>query len=539
MRLLRQLHRRLPDRRADVPLRARAPRGGRVARGRADGDRDDLPVLRRRLHPRAPRAGQRDRQGDEPATTTTSRAATSASRAASASSTSRRATRRRRGLSPGRAPATSPLATSDDRPVVAASRESRPSGAIRADGARRPRRSRHGRPRSASRRSSSGRSGASPTSSHVVVAPLERARAARRGAPRGRARARSTTRSEAAGAACPPGAPRRLVDVDADPADHRAAGRLEQDPGDLPPADEHVVRPLDSLARARGRARSPPRPRARRRARAARAGAPAAGRSSSERRSDRPGDVAPTHRPLPAAAAGLVLGHGDGALRQHRRRAARPGSRRTPRSSGTAARSARAAAARRRRPSAVVCDPSRASVVVRRVAAAALHARPAALRRRAAARARRAVGCVGTRRRSTRSASASFATSRSTASSRLRAWLRSSCATARSTGAGPRDHARRFCASVSDVDASTSKTASTRVSALFACWPPGPDERETRSSISPGSMETERVTRIDSRRHGVHSPGRRRGAARLRRGDPRRARGGRAAPRRRATRSGS
>ena len=38
LRLLRQLHRRLPDRRADVPLRARAARGGRLARGRPDRD---------------------------------------------------------------------------------------------------------------------------------------------------------------------------------------------------------------------------------------------------------------------------------------------------------------------------------------------------------------------------------------------------------------------------------------------------------------------------------------------------------------------
>ena len=38
LRLLRQLHRRLPDGRADVPLRARAARGGRLAGGRPDGD---------------------------------------------------------------------------------------------------------------------------------------------------------------------------------------------------------------------------------------------------------------------------------------------------------------------------------------------------------------------------------------------------------------------------------------------------------------------------------------------------------------------
>ena len=62
----------------------------------------------------------------------------------------------------------------------------------------------------------------------------------------------------------------------------------------------------------------------------------------------------------------------------------------------------------------------------------------------------------------------------------------------------PGSSTRRFCASVSDADAATSKSASTRVSVLFACCPPGPDDRETRSSISSGSSETERVTRIDS-----------------------------------------
>src|SRR5436190_9291466 len=51
---------------------------------------------------------------------------------------------------------------------------------------------------------------------------------------------------------------------------------------------------------------------------------------------------------------------------------------------------------------------------------------------------------------------------------------------------------------VSDCEASTSKVATTRVSVRCACWPPGPLERDVLSSISPGGMETERVTRIDS-----------------------------------------
>ena len=77
-------------------------------------------------------------------------------------------------------------------------------------------------------------------------------------------------------------------------------------------------------------------------------------------------------------------------------------------------------------------------------------------------------GRVATRRRGTASASRSFWTSRSTASSRFRDWLRSSCATARSTGPA-RATTRRFCVSVSAVDASTSNSASTRVDDFWAC----------------------------------------------------------------------
>jgi HAD superfamily hydrolase (TIGR01458 family) len=108
-----------------------------------------------------------------------------------------------------------------------------------------------------------------------------------------------------------------------------------------------------------------------------------------------------------------------------------------------------------------------------------------------------AVGFVATRRRSTFSASRSCATSRSVASSRLRHWLRSSCATARSV-APAFATARRFCASLSAEDPWTRKVASTRVSDVFACWPPGPLEREKRSSISLTGRTTDRVTRIDS-----------------------------------------
>src|SRR5436190_15096542 len=96
-----------------------------------------------------------------------------------------------------------------------------------------------------------------------------------------------------------------------------------------------------------------------------------------------------------------------------------------------------------------------------------------------------------------RSASRSAATSRSVASSRLRSWLRSSCATARRTGPAFAT-TRRFCTSDNAVDASTSNTASTRVSDFCACWPPGPLEREVRSTISASGRATLFVTRIDS-----------------------------------------
>src|SRR5437588_10693678 len=104
---------------------------------------------------------------------------------------------------------------------------------------------------------------------------------------------------------------------------------------------------------------------------------------------------------------------------------------------------------------------------------------------------------LATRRRGTFSASRSDATSRSIASSRLRSWLRSSCATARNTGPAFAT-TRRLCASDRAVDASTSNTASTRVSDFCACWPPGPLEREVRSWISASGRTTLLVTRIES-----------------------------------------
>ena len=57
---------------------------------------------------------------------------------------------------------------------------------------------------------------------------------------------------------------------------------------------------------------------------------------------------------------------------------------------------------------------------------------------------------------------------------------------------------RRFCVGVSADERSTSNSASTRDSVFWACCPPGPLEREKRSSISDVGMETDRVTRIES-----------------------------------------
>ena len=102
LRLLRQLHRRLPDRRADVQVRVRHARGRDLGRVGPDRDRHDLPVLRRRLRGQPPRPGRPDRQGDLADSTRRSPTATCASRAASASnsSTTGRARARRRSASP-------------------------------------------------------------------------------------------------------------------------------------------------------------------------------------------------------------------------------------------------------------------------------------------------------------------------------------------------------------------------------------------------------------------------------------------------------
>jgi len=78
------------------------------------------------------------------------------------------------------------------------------------------------------------------------------------------------------------------------------------------------------------------------------------------------------------------------------------------------------------------------------------------------------LGRVGRRTRGIARAWARRPRSRSSASSRLRAWPRASWATA--TSRGPtRAMTRRFCSSVSVREAATSKEASTREAVTFAC----------------------------------------------------------------------
>ncbi len=48
------------------------------------------------------------------------------------------------------------------------------------------------------------------------------------------------------------------------------------------------------------------------------------------------------------------------------------------------------------------------------------------------------------------------------------------------------------------LEAPTSKTASIREAVTFACWPPGPEERLARSSISASGIATRSFTRSSS-----------------------------------------
>ena len=116
-------------------------------------------------------------------------------------------------------------------------------------------------------------------------------------------------------------------------------------------------------------------------------------------------------------------------------------------------------------------------------------------RRRAARRRLR----LGPRPRHVQGARASRCASRSSASSRLRTCERASCATAVTRGPSFA-LIRAFWASLSASRRATSKMASIRDAVTLACWPPGPDEREARTSISesgtasPSRMRRESVT---------------------------------------------
>lgn len=109
------------------------------------------------------------------------------------------------------------------------------------------------------------------------------------------------------------------------------------------------------------------------------------------------------------------------------------------------------------------------------------------------------VGRVGRRGVATTRPPASRARRRSRARFRLRAWDRSSDATARTSG--PKRSSRRWrWPGRSEGDRATSKTTSTRVSEVLACWPPGPPLRLKRQRSSARGTEHSRLTRRRSSR---------------------------------------
>ncbi len=167
-----------------------------------------------------------------------------------------------------------------------------------------------------------------------------------------------------------------------------------------------------------------------------------------------------------------------------RRRARRPrrarlgqlgGGRRRPRSPGGAA---------ARGPARLTADGRLSRPTPPRAGAGAARLR-SPVRRFCSRRRRReaAVGRVGRRLRGTRRPAAIFAARRRRASSRLRDWPRASWATAVRSGPA-RSSSRARWRSSSVAEAATSNTASTREAVTLACWPPGPEERLVRSSIS-------------------------------------------------------
>ena len=83
LRVLRQLHRRLSDRRADVFVGTRDARRRHVGRIAPNAGRYDLPVLRRRLHAAPQRPGRTKSSRSPRRSKTASRTAASASKAGS------------------------------------------------------------------------------------------------------------------------------------------------------------------------------------------------------------------------------------------------------------------------------------------------------------------------------------------------------------------------------------------------------------------------------------------------------------------------
>ena len=112
----------------------------------------------------------------------------------------------------------------------------------------------------------------------------------------------------------------------------------------------------------------------------------------------------------------------------------------------------------------------------------------------------RARRLVATRGGSTWSAAASRSRNRSSASSRFCNWERRSDATIRTRGPSFSRRRARW-RGPSDGDDSMSKSSSTRVFDVLACWPPGPPEELNRHSSSPSAIAHDRETRTTPRLH--------------------------------------
>lgn len=111
------------------------------------------------------------------------------------------------------------------------------------------------------------------------------------------------------------------------------------------------------------------------------------------------------------------------------------------------------------------------------------------------------VGRVGLRRFGDRAAARTSSTRRRSASARLCAWVRNRCAMITRTPSSvirlPASKASRCrTSSGSEPERLTLKRSCTAVATLLTFWPPGPEARTKRSSISESSSEMSRVTGI-------------------------------------------